>query len=344
MKSIIVTGGCGYIGSQTIIELLKSTDFNVVSIDNFSNSRASSLENIKAITGKSVTNYCVDLCDLPAVKKVFSEVKNITGVIHFAALKSVPESVAEPVKYYKNNLESLLNLIQCSEEHKIGNFIFSSSCSVYGEVDELPVTEQTGLAEVLSPYAHTKLIGEQMIKFIAAKSSLSFIVLRYFNPVGADLSGMNGEQPSDRPNNLVPVITQTAAGIREKMMVFGNTYNTKDGSCVRDYIHVVDIAEAHVLSLNYLVQKKNKTNYLIYNLGSGSGVTVLEAIKSFEKVTGQKVNFEIVGKREGDVEAIYSDSSKARTELGWAPKLGIDAMMESAWKWQNYYLEKTQKV
>jgi UDP-glucose 4-epimerase len=344
MKSIIVTGGCGYIGSQTIIEMLKSTDFNVVSIDNFSNSKVSALENIKAITGKSVTNYSVDLCDLSAVKKVFSEVKNIAGVIHFAALKSVPESVAEPVKYYKNNLESLLNLIQCSEEHKIGNFIFSSSCSVYGEVDELPVTEQTGLSEVLSPYAHTKLIGEQMIKFIAAKSSLSFIVLRYFNPVGADLSGMNGEQPSDRPNNLVPVITQTAAGIREKMMVFGNTYNTKDGSCVRDYIHVVDIAEAHVLSLNYLLQKKNNTNCLTYNLGSGSGITVLEAINSFEKVTGQKVNFEIVGRREGDVEAIYSDSSKARTELGWVPKLGIDAMMESAWKWQNYYLEKTQKV
>lgn len=336
MKSIIVTGGCGYIGSQTIIELLKTTDFNIVSIDNLSNSTERSLDNIKAITGKSVKNYKIDICQLSVLETVFTEVQHIAGVIHFAALKSVPESVSDPVRYYKNNLDSVLNLIECCEKFQVPNIIFSSSCAVYGDVATLPVTEETPLSQVMSPYAHTKLMGEEMMKFIAAKSPISFIMLRYFNPVGADPTGLNGEAPTDRPNNLVPVITQTAAGHRDKMLVFGDTYNTKDGSCVRDYIHVVDIAEAHVLALHRLIEKKNTSNYEIFNLGSGDGVTVLEAIRSFEKITGVKVNYEIAPRRDGDVEAIYSDSTKAKTVLGWTPKLGIDAMMESAWKWQKY--------
>ena len=308
MKTILVTGGCGYIGSQTIIEILKSTNYNVISVDNLSNSSELALDRIKEITGKQIKNYAIDLCDLEKTRDVFSNNKDIIGVIHFAALKSVPDSVDNPIRYYKNNLESLLNTIQCCEENKIANFIFSSSCSVYGDVSQLPVNEETPLSSTLSPYAHSKFQGEEMIKFIAAKSSVSFVLLRYFNPVGSDLSGLNGEDTRNMPSNLVPVITQTAAGIRNKMVVYGDTYNTRDGSCIRDYIHVVDIAHAHIASLNYLLEKKNNSNDSICNRGSGDGITVLEGVRSLEQVTGKKVNFEIVEKRAGDLEAIYSHS------------------------------------
>lgn len=340
MKSILVTGGCGYIGSQTIIEILKSTDYNVISIDNLSNSTEQTLLRIKEITGKLIRNYNINLCNLEEVRKFFKSQNSIIGVIHFAALKSVPLSINDPIGYYKNNLESLLNIIKCSEENAIENFIFSSSCSVYGDVSSLPVTEDTVLSQPLSPYAHTKLIGEQMIKFIAEKSEMNFVLLRYFNPVGADPSGLIGEMPNDIPNNLVPVICQTAAGERAKMYVFGNTYATRDGSCIRDYIHVVDIAQAHVASIDFLVQKRNVEKCTLLNLGSGAGVSVLEAIHTFEKVTGVKVNYEIVPKREGDVAAIFSDSSKARSLLNWTPKNRIDDMMSSAWKWQKHILKK----
>jgi len=334
-KSILVTGGCGYIGSQTIIQILKSTPYDVVSIDNLMNSSEDTLARIEKITSHKITHYTLDLCEITSIKRVFEKHKSeLVGVIHFAALKSVPESVNKPIYYYKNNVESMLNVIQCCEEYNIKNFIFSSSCSVYGDVSTLPVNESTPLSPVLSPYAHTKLLGEQMIKFIAEKSKMSFVLLRYFNPVGADPSGLNGELSKDAPNNLVPVICQTAAGIRPKMYVFGDTYDTRDGSCIRDYVHVVDIADAHLRALEFLIQGKNKENYLLFNLGSGEGVSVLEAIKTFEKVTGVSVNYEIVEKREGDVAAIYSDSNKALQDLGWKPKHNIEDMMRTAWAWQ----------
>jgi UDP-glucose 4-epimerase len=336
MSKIIVTGGCGYIGSQTIIELLKKTDYEVVSIDNGLNSSEAVLERIESITGKKVINYKVDLCDYEATKKVFQANPDTVGVIHFAALKSVGDSVNNPVWYYHNNTESLLNVIKCCQEFKVKNFIFSSSCSVYGNVQSLPVTEETALSEVVSPYAHTKLMAEQMIKFIADQYDIKFILLRYFNPVGGDLSGMNGEDPVNPPSNLVPVITQTASGLRDKMLVFGDDYDTRDGSCVRDYIHVIDIADAHLKGLDRLIKGANTSSYEIYNLGTGNGVSVLEAIKAFEEVTQVKLNYEIVPRRPGDVAAIYSDSTKAKKELNWVPQFGIREMMSTAWEWQLY--------
>ena len=336
MKKILVTGGCGYIGSQTIIELLKHTDYEVVSVDNLSNSSSAVLQRIKLIAGKEVVNYAIDLCDYEAIHDVFKANLDIVGVIHFAALKSVGDSVNEPVWYYHNNTESLLNVIKCCQQFSVNNFIFSSSCSVYGNVTSLPVKEETPMSPVVSPYAHTKLMAEQMIRFIADTDKINFILLRYFNPVGGDLSGLNGEDPSNPPSNLVPVITQTASGIRPKMTVFGDDYSTRDGSCIRDYIHVIDIADAHIKAMDKLVGKQNDSNYEIYNLGTGDGVSVFEAIAAFEKVTGVKLNYDVSPRRPGDVSAIYSDSSKANSELGWKPKYTIKDMMSSAWQWQLY--------
>lgn len=335
-KVILVTGGCGYIGSQTIIELFKHTDYEVISIDNFSNSSAAVLQRIKIITGKELLNYSVDLCDNKATQEVFDANPGIVGVIHFAALKSVGDSVNQPVWYYHNNTESLLNVIECCQKSAVDNFIFSSSCSVYGNVASLPVKEETPMSPVVSPYAHTKLMAEQMIRFIADTDKMNFVLLRYFNPVGGDLSGFNGEDPSNPPSNLVPVITQTASGIRSKMTVFGNDYSTRDGSCIRDYIHVIDIADAHIKAMNRLMNKENSSNYEIYNLGTGEGVSVFEAIAAFQEVTGVKLNYDVSPRRPGDVEAIYSDSAKANKELGWMTKYSIKEMMASAWKWQLY--------
>lgn len=335
-QKIIVTGGAGYIGSHTIIELLEQTDFEVLSIDNFANSSATTFDRIEKITGQRVKNYVIDLCDAAAVEQIFATEKNIVGVIHFAAFKSVPESVSNPYKYYHNNINSLLNILEACLKFKVNNFIFSSSCSVYGNIDQLPVTEATpfGLAE--SPYAQTKQIGEAIIKdYARAHPQLQTIALRYFNPVGAHLSGLNGELPINRPTSLVPVITQTAIGRMEQVMVFGNDYDTRDGSCIRDYIHVTDLALAHIKALDYLIQAKNKDNFSIFNLGTGAGVTVLEAIQAFEKVTGEKLNYIIGPRRAGDVIAIYSDTAKSEQELDWKPLLDIEQMMESAWKWEN---------
>jgi UDP-glucose 4-epimerase len=342
MKKIIVTGGCGYIGSQTIIELLNKTDYEVVSIDNELNSSASTLKRIQLITGKTVINYKVDLCNYENTKAVFEANEDVVGVIHFAALKSVGDSVNDPILYYHNNIESLLNVIKCCQEFNINNFIFSSSCSVYGNVQSLPVNEDTPLSEVVSPYAHTKLMAEQMIKFISLQSNIKFILLRYFNPAGGDLSGMNGEDPINPPSNLVPVITQTASGVREKMLVFGDDYDTRDGSCIRDYIHVIDIADAHIKAMDRLFQNRNTSPYEIYNLGTGNGVSVLEAIKAFEEVTGIRLKYEIKPRRPGDVAAIYSDSKKANNELGWLPAYSIEDMMSSAWKWQLYLNSRSE--
>ena len=332
---IIVTGGCGYIGAQTIIEILRNTDYDVLSIDNCINSSKKALERIKAITGKEVENYRIDLRSLEPIRNLFSTyLDQVVGVIHFAALKSVPDSVADPLFYYDNNINSLINILKCCEEFGIENFIFSSSCSVYGNVKSLPVNESTPLSEAESPYAHTKQVGEEIIRSFSKKTRLNCIALRYFNPVGADASGLIGEDPINRPNNLVPVITQTAAGIIPKLTVFGGDYDTRDGSCVRDYVHVSDIANAHIKSLNYLIEAKNSRNFEIFNLGTGQGITVLEAIEAFEKISKKKLNYEVGPRRDGDVASIYSDCTRSLQRLDWEAKFGIDEMMETAWKWQ----------
>lgn len=334
MQTIVVTGGAGYIGSHTIIELLTNTEFNVVSIDNFSNSTTAAYDRIKKITNRSFEALNFDLCDENELNKQLSKIQNIVGIIHFAAFKSVPESMTNPLLYYHNNLSSLNNLLKFALKQNIKNFIFSSSCSVYGNADKLPVTEQTELKKAESPYGHTKQVGEDIIRFACkAEPSFNAVLLRYFNPVGAHTSGQIGEFPLNRPNNLVPIITQTAVG-KNSLTVFGDKFKTRDGSCIRDYIHVSDIANAHVKALNYLIDKKNKTNVPVFNLGTGNGVSVLEAIKSFEKISGRKLNYNIGPPREGDVIAVYADNTLARTELNWQPKYGLDDMMASAWKWQ----------
>lgn len=334
-KTVIVTGGAGYIGSHTIIELLEQTNFHIVSLDNYSNSTAETYNNIKKISNKSFDFFNVDLCDSNALDKIFSNLSGIVGVIHFAAFKTVPESVANPYKYYHNNINSQLNMLQACLKYGIKNFIFSSSCSVYGNIASLPVNEQTPLSKAESPYAYTKQVGEEILKdYAKAFSDLQMIALRYFNPVGAHLSGLNGENPINKPNSLVPIITQTAIGRLKEMSVHGTDYNTRDGSCIRDYIHVSDIASAHIKALNYLIDRKQKTNYSIFNLGTGNGVSVLEAIASFEKISGVKLNYKLGPRRPGDVEAIYSDTSFTEKELGWKAKYSLDEMMSSAWKWE----------
>ncbi len=331
---ILLTGGAGYIGSHTIIELINK-GYDVISADNYSNSTPKTYERIQKITGQSVKHFGVDLCDLFLTKQLFEENPGIKGIIHFAALKSVPESVAQPLHYYFNNINSLLNILECVKVYSIPNFIFSSSCSVYGNVRLLPVNEDTPLGITESPYAYSKLIGEKIIQdFARINPATKAISLRYFNPVGAHISGFNGELPNLPPTNLVPVITQTAIGKRKEMSVFGNDMATRDGSCIRDYIHVSDIAEAHVNALKYLLEETQNSNYSLFNLGSGNGVTVLEAIRAFELISKQKLNYKIVPRRPGDVEAIYSDSRKANTLLHWKPKHDINSMMETAWNWE----------
>lgn|ERR1019366_8535204 len=334
-NTILITGGAGYIGSHTIIELLENTNFNVISVDNYSNSSAKTFKRIEKITGKKVHNYEVDICNKTELTKIFEIEKDIIGIIHFAAFKSVPESVINPHKYYFNNINSLLNILECCLKFNVENFIFSSSCSVYGNISQLPVKEDTPLGKSESPYGYTKQVGETIIKdYSKAYSNIQSIALRYFNPVGAHVSGLIGEDPINMPTSLVPVITLTAIGKIKQMVVHGTDYATRDGSCIRDYIHVTDIAIAHIKALEYIINKKQKSNFSIFNLGTGTGVSVLEAIKSFENVTNQKLNYVIGPKREGDVEAIYSDTQLSEKELGWKTKFSLDEMMETAWKWQ----------
>lgn len=336
MKKILVTGGCGYIGSHTLIELI-GKDYHYLSVDSLVNSSEEALDHVAKITGKRPENTVLDLCDLEKLQDFFRKNTDIDAVIHFAALKSVPQSVANPILYYNNNLLSLNNLLSCCKEFGIKNFIFSSSCSIYGNVESLPVNEQTAWGRAESPYAATKQMGERILEdFCKVHPDFRAIALRYFNPVGSHFSGWNGENPINPPSNLVPVITQTAAGIRETMTVFGSDYPTRDGSCVRDYIHVTDIADAHILALEYLEKNQNESNFEVFNLGTGQGVSVLEAIAAFEKVSGQKLNYQIGARRAGDVAAIYSDSSLAEKKLAWKPRFGIEDMMSSAWKWQQY--------
>ncbi len=342
MKKILITGGTGYIGSHTIIEILENTKFIPISIDNFSRSFPETLNRVKKITGKDVVNYDIDLCDLEDLEEVFKKNPEIEGVIHFAAYKSVPESVENPLLYYHNNINSLVNILKCCQKFGVQNFIFSSSCSVYGNVQKLPVTEETVLGKPESPYGHTKIIGEELIKNFVKANRIKTMPLRYFNPGGAHISGLNGEHSIDKPNNLVPFITQSAAGILGSLTVFGDDYDTRDGSCIRDYVHVSDIARAHVLALQYLMNDKREKVFEIVNLGTGKGITVFEAIKSFVKVSGVTLNYNIGPRREGDVAAIYSDSSKAKELFGWECQYNIDDMMDSAWKWQKTLLSENK--
>ncbi|HKK74424.1 MAG TPA: UDP-glucose 4-epimerase GalE [Saprospiraceae bacterium] len=334
MQKILVTGGTGYIGSHTIVDLLQN-GFEVISIDNHLNSTDDCLDGIEQITGKRVKNYPVDLTDLEATREVFRNHPGIDGIIHFAALKLVGESVEQPLRYFHNNLNSLLNIISCMQAFEVSHLIFSSSCSVYGNAQELPVTENTPLQQAESPYARTKQMGEQICTDVARiAQELNFILLRYFNPAGAHESGLIGEAPSKRPSNLVPVITETAIGKRDSMTVFGSDYDTRDGSCVRDYIHVMDLANAHTRALQHLLSGKNEHNLDIINLGIGEGVTVLEAIKAFESVSGQSLNYKVGPPRPGDVIAVYADPSKAQSMLGWRPERNIEDIMRTAWAWQ----------
>jgi len=315
----------------------------VVSIDNYVTSSEETYQRIFNITGKKIKYYNVDLKNLSTTESIFKENSDIVGVIHFAAHKWVGESVENPLKYYDNNLNALINILRCLQNFKVPNLIFSSSCSVYGNIDNLPVTESTPLPKAESPYANTKQISERIIAdFINVNTENKAISLRYFNPVGADMSGLNGEIQFP-PNNLIPYVTQTAIGKIKCLTVYGNDYNTKDGTCVRDYIHVSDIANAHILALKKLINDKNFPKYEVINLGTGRGISVLEIIKSFEKGNDVKLNYKIGSKREGDVEAIYADNTKAKKVLGWQPILTLDDMMLSAWKWEKYLNENNLK-
>ncbi|WP_291920427.1 UDP-glucose 4-epimerase GalE [Chitinophaga sp.] len=330
---VLVTGGCGYIGSHTIVDLINN-GFDVVSVDSNIRSTTQLLDGIEKITGKKVRNYKVDLCNLEDTNAVFHENRDIIGVIHFAALKAVGESVSEPLMYFQNNLTSLINVLKCVKEYNIPNLVFSSSCSVYGNTKELPVVETTPIGEAQSPYARTKQMGEQIIEDYSRVNDTQSILLRYFNPVGAHPSALIGELPLGKPDNLVPVITQTAIGKIPKLTVFGTDYDTRDGSCVRDYIHVMDIANAHTKALQYLLEHRNESNCEIFNLGTGNGVTVLEAIKAFEKISGIKLNYTTGPRREGDVISIYANNTKAKEKLQWLPEIGIEDSMRTAWQWE----------
>jgi UDP-glucose 4-epimerase len=333
MKKILVTGGCGYIGSHTIVDLVEN-DFEVISVDNNSRSNPRILEGVEKITGKKIKNYKVDLCNFDDTFAIFHENPGISGIIHFAAFKSVGESVSFPLMYFENNLMSLINLLKCVQEFSIPHFVFSSSCTVYGNPDEIPVSETTPPKPAESPYGYTKQMGEQIINEFYKSTHLNAILLRYFNPVGAHPSGIIGELPIGKPANLVPVITQTAAGKLPQMQVYGDDYPTRDGSCIRDFIHVCDIAHAHTLALRYLLNGKATKKCEVFNLGSGNGVTVLEAIHAFEKVSGLRLNYVIGPRRPGDVVAIYANNDLARKELGWNPKYSLDDMLATAWRWE----------
>lgn len=337
---ILVTGGCGYIGSHTIVDLLEN-GFDVVSADSNIRSKEITVDRIEGITGKRIKNYKIDLCDKNAARKIFETEKNISGIIHFAALKSVPESVEKPLLYYHNNLESLINLLELAEEFSVKSFVFSSSCSVYGNVEELPVTEETPLGNAESPYARTKQMCEGIIRDFSKTSSSNFILLRYFNPVGAHESGKLGEDTTDVITAVVPRITGTAIGKFAAFTVFGNDYDTRDGSCIRDYIHVMDIANAHTLALKYLSNFSREAappsgagGVEVFNLGTGNGVSVLEAIQSFEKISGEKLSFKIGARRAGDVVSIFANNNKAVAKLGWQIKHSLDEMMSTAWVWE----------
>lgn len=332
-KKILVTGGLGYIGSHTTVAL-QEAGFEVVIIDNLSNSDISVLKGITAITGIEPKFEPLELREKDKVADFFLRNKNIEGIIHFAASKAVGESTEQPLLYYENNLNTLIYLLQAAKEHSINNVIFSSSCTVYGEPDTLPITENAPVKEATSPYGNTKQISEEIISDTCAVTHIRSIALRYFNPVGAHHSCEIGELPVGVPQNLVPFITQTAAGLRKELQVFGNDYDTPDGSCIRDYIHVVDLASAHVVALQRLLSEENDKAFEVFNIGTGRGSSVFEVVHAFEKVSGTALPYKIVDRRPGDVVTVYADTNRANTVLGWKAKKSMEDALDSAWKWE----------
>jgi len=332
MATILVTGGLGYIGSHTVVAL-QEQGYEVVIIDNLSNTRLSVLDGITKISGQKPIYYNVDLKEKSTIFPIFKNHK-IQGIIHFAAYKAVGESVEKPLLYYQNNLTSLVNLLLVMQENDYQNIIFSSSCTVYGQADELPITENAPIKPAESPYGNTKQIGEEILLDTTKASSLKAIALRYFNPIGAHKSALIGELPLGVPQNLIPFVTQTAAGIRQELRVFGDDYPTVDGTAVRDYIHVVDLAKAHVKAVSRLLEKNQKTAFEVFNVGTGKGSSVLEVIKTFEKVNHLKLNYKIVGRRAGDITSAYADTTKANKILGWQARQTLEEALKSAWNWQ----------
>jgi len=338
---ILVTGGTGYIGSHTVVALIEQ-GFDVVIADNLCNSELFILDRIEEISGVRPRFYQVELCNVSEIESLFLKEKSIKAVIHFAALKAVGDSVSAPLAYYKNNLASLISLLEAMQQASVNHLVFSSSCTVYGEPDHLPVTESTPIKSALSPYGNTKQIGEEILIDHTKASDTSCIALRYFNPVGAHSSALIGELPLGTPNNLVPFITQSAIGKLGPLRVFGNDYNTPDGTCIRDYIHVEDVALAHVAAMNRMLNKEQKDSFEVFNIGTGNGNTVLEVIQAFELSTGMKLNYSICDRREGDIEKVYADTSRSNQILGWKAKKTLLEMMASAWAWEKQ-LSKSKK-
>ncbi|GAB4283337.1 MAG: UDP-glucose 4-epimerase GalE [Marinilabiliales bacterium] len=338
-KKILVTGGTGYIGSHAAVELL-SASYDIIIADNLSNSEASVINRIKQITGKSFDFIKVDLCDITNTDKLFDNNPDIIAVMHFAAYKSVSESVQNPLKYYYNNINALINVLRNMKRKKINNLIFSSSCTVYGQPEILPVKETTPLRKPNSPYGNTKKISEEIIEdFSKNQSFINAISLRYFNPIGAHPSALIGELPKGVPDNLIPYITQSVYGIRDKLKVFGNDYNTPDGTCIRDYIYVVDLVKAHIVALKRLLNNKNKSTFEVFNLGTGQGLSVLQIINGFESATGLKVDYVIAPRRAGDIEKVWADPSLANKELKWNANTPLNEILLSAWNWEKNYRE-----
>ncbi|MBT4918100.1 MAG: UDP-glucose 4-epimerase GalE [Flavobacteriaceae bacterium] len=339
MQKVLVTGGLGYIGSHTVVEL-QNAGFKVVIIDNLSNSSLEVLDGIIEITGKTPLFEKIDLRQKSEVIQFFEKYQDISGIIHFAASKAVGESVENPLLYYENNLSTLIYLLQACNNYTIENFIFSSSCTVYGEPDKLPIDESAPIKKATSPYGNTKQISEEILNDSCKVSNLKSIALRYFNPIGAHDSSKIGELPLGIPQNLVPFITQTAAGLRDQLSVFGDDYPTEDGSCIRDYIHVVDLAKAHVVALERLLKDRNSNQFETFNIGTGKGSSVLEVVHAFEKVTQQKLNYKIVNRREGDVISVYADTKKANDVLGWKAEKSMEESLLSSWNWE----KKVRKI
>lgn len=334
MAKVLVTGGTGYIGSHTVVELQKE-GFEVIIVDNLSNSSIDVLNGIEKITGIRPAFENIDCVDYVSMDRMFEKYSNIEAIIHFAASKAVGESVEKPLLYYRNNLVSLINLLQLMPIHKVKNFVFSSSCTVYGQPDVLPVTEEAPIKPALSPYGNTKQVGEEIIRdTIHANPCYQSIILRYFNPIGAHASAEIGELPNGVPNNLLPFVTQTAIGLRKQLQVYGDDYNTPDGSCIRDYIHVVDLAKAHVIAVKRLLESKVTSPVETFNLGTGRGLSVLEILDTFEKINGIKVPYKIVGRREGDIEKVWADPAYANNVLGWTATETVEETLRSAWVWE----------
>ena len=336
---ILVTGGTGFIGSHTVVELIQS-GYEVVVIDNLSNSKAEVIDAIEEITGVRPAFEKLDCLDFEGLDRVFSKYQGINAIIHFAASKAVGESVQKPLKYYRNNIVSLVNLLELMPKYNVEGIVFSSSCTVYGQPDVLPVTEDAPVKKAESPYGNTKQINEEIIHdTVKSGSPIKAILLRYFNPIGAHPSAKIGELPNGVPMNLIPFLTQTAIGIREKLSVFGDDYNTPDGSCIRDYINVVDLAKAHVVAIDRMLQNKQAEPVEVFNIGTGRGLSVLELIHAFESATGVKLNYQIVGRRQGDIEQVWANPEKANNVLGWKAETSIEDTLRSAWKWQQHLRE-----